>query len=216
MVLRGALAFVIGIAALACFTAVFFLAALGGGTALAALAVIAGVTLIATAFVGGARWLIIPALILVLPLAIVAAADIDMKGGVGERHYRPSSLTEVRDGYRLGMGELEVDLRDVDLPAGRTTVNLDVGIGGAIVRVPEDACVASNVQIGAGAASVLNHVNDGLDVAYASDSAPTGDAPEVYVDAEIGVGALDVRRGDEGPDWRFDHGPDNLPERSCP
>jgi phage shock protein PspC (stress-responsive transcriptional regulator) len=214
MVLHGAIALVIGIVAVACFAAVFFVAALGGGTVLAALAVIAGVTLVATAFVGGARWLIVPALILVLPLAIVAAADIDIKGGVGERHYRPASMADVHGKYRLGMGELDVDLRDVDLPAGRTTVKLDLGIGGAVVRVPENACVASNVDIGAGAGSVLGHVNDGVDVAYASDSEPKGDAPEVYIDADLGVGALDVRRGDDWPAWHWDR--DRDPEPACP
>jgi phage shock protein PspC (stress-responsive transcriptional regulator) len=214
MVARGAIALVIGVAAVACFAAVFFVAALGGGTALAALAVIAGVTLIATAFLGGARWLIVPALILVLPLAIVAAADIDIKGGAGERHYRPASIDDVRDGYRLGMGELEVDLRDVDLPAGRTTVKLDVGLGAALLRVPENACVASNVQIGAGVSGVLHHVNDGVDVAYASDSTPSGDAPEIYVDANIGIGGLDVRRGDDGRAWHWDR--DRSPEPACP
>jgi phage shock protein PspC (stress-responsive transcriptional regulator) len=216
MVLRAAIAFVIGVAALACFAAVFFVAALGGGTALAALAVIAGVTLVATAFVGGARWLIIPALILVLPLAIVAAADIDMKGGVGERQYRPTSLADMRDGYRLGMGQLVVDLRDVDLPPGRTDVKLDLGIGGAVVRVPDDACVTADVNIGAGAASVLNRINDGVDVAFASDHAPDGDAPQVQVNADIGVGALDVRRGDDGPDWNWDHHHGDPVEPVCP
>ena len=216
MVLSAAVAFVIGIAALACFAAVFFVAALGGGTALAALAVIAGVTLVATAFVGGARWLIIPALLLVLPLAIVAAAEIDMKGGVGERHYRPASLADVRDGYRLGMGELVVDLRDVDLPPGRTDIKLDVGIGGAVVRVPDDACVTADVQIGAGAVSMLNRINDGVDVAYASESAPNGDAPQVHVNADLGIGALDVRRGDSGPDWNWDRHHGDPVEPICP
>ena len=51
----------------------------------------AGVALVVAAFAGGARWLIVPALVLVLPLAIVAAADIDVDGGVGERQYRPAT-----------------------------------------------------------------------------------------------------------------------------
>jgi phage shock protein PspC (stress-responsive transcriptional regulator)/predicted membrane protein len=214
-VARIAIALLIGIAALGGFTAVFFAAALGGGTVLAALAVVAGITLIATAFIGGARWLIPPALILVLPLAIVAAGDISFKGGVGERHYRPATMADVRSGYRLGMGELEVDLRDVQLPPGRTTLKLDLGVGGALVRVPENACVSSNVKIGAGAVSVLNHrASDGVDVAYASDSSPSEGTPQVYVDADIGVGGLDVRRGDDGPPWNWHDDAAALP--ACP
>ena len=212
---RLAIALLIGIAALSGFIAVFVAAALGGGTVLAALAVAAGVALVATAFVGGARWLIAPALVLVLPLAIVAAADIDVKGGVGHREYRPATMAEVHDSYRVGVGDLVVDLRDVDLPAGRTDVQLDVGVGGAVVRVPDNACVSSDVEIGAGAARVLNRGNDGVDVAYASGSTPTGDAPQVHVNADIGVGGLEVRRGD-GPDWDWDDRFEDSDEAACP
>ena len=136
----------------------FVLAALGGGTTLAVLAIVAGVALVVAGLSGGARWLIAPALVLVLPLAIVTAADIRVDGGVGEREYRPASVAELRPSYELGMGELVVDMRDVDLPAGTTKLDLELGIGHAVVRVPEDACVSSDVQIGAGHAQVLDRV----------------------------------------------------------
>ena len=117
---RGTIALVIGIAAVGGFAGVFLLAAVGGGTTLAVLAIVAGVALVVAGLSGGARWLIAPALVLVLPLAIVAAADIRVDGGIGERHYRPATVHELRPSYELGMGELVVDLRDVDLPAGTT------------------------------------------------------------------------------------------------
>jgi len=198
VVARGALALLIGIAAVGAFVGVFALAALGGGTVLAVLAVVAGLALVVAAFAGGARWLIVPALVLVLPLAIVAAADIDVDGGVGERRYRPASTLELRPDYRLGMGELVVDLRDVELPAGRTDVHVQVGVGHTIVRVPEDACVSSDVEMGIGDAQVLDRRSDGVDVAFVQSAAPTAGAPQLHVDADIGVGALEVRRGD-GP-----------------
>ena len=52
-------------------------------------------------------------------------------------------------------------MRDVDLPAGATRVKVEMGIGHTVVRVPEDACVSSDVQIGAGHAQVLDRVSDG-------------------------------------------------------
>ena len=198
IVARGVLALLIGIAAVGAFAGVFALAALGGGTALAVLAVVAGVALVIAAFAGGARWLIVPALVLVLPLAIVAAADIDVKGGVGERSYRPASVQDLRPEYRLGVGELVVDLRDVDLSAGRTDVHVKVGVGHAIVRVPDDACVSSDVEMGIGDAQVLDRRSEGVDVAFAQTAAPAAGAPQLHLDADIGVGALEVRRGD-GP-----------------
>jgi hypothetical protein len=176
---------------------VFVLAALGGGTTLAVLAIVAGVALVVAGLAGGARWLIVPALVLVLPLAIVAAADISVDGGVGERHYRPASAADLRADYELGIGELIVDLRDVDLPAGTTRLGVEMGIGHTIVRVPEDACVTSDVRIGAGHARVLDRTSDGLDVAFAQASAPAGDQPRLHLDGDLGIAALEVVRGDD-------------------
>jgi len=197
LVARAVIALLIGIAAVGGFLGVFVLAALGGGTTLAVLAIVAGVALVVAGLAGGARWLIAPALVLVLPLAIVAAADIRVDGGVGERQYRPASVEELRPEYQLGMGELVVDLRDVDLPAGTTKLGIEMGIGHAVVRVPEDACVSSDVQIGAGHAEVFGRGSDGLDVDYAQAAAQTGDAPRLALDGQLGIGAVEVVRGDD-------------------
>ncbi len=175
-------------------------AALGGGVVIASLAVVTGLVLIGTAFAGGARWLIVPALVLVLPLGLVAAADIDLDGGVGEREYRPTSMTELRDRYELGMGELDIDLRDLDLPNGRTEMALDVGIGGVVVYVPADACVTSDVTIGAGVADIFDRDNEGLDVAVAAAADEPADRPTLHIDADLGFGALEVVREGSRPD----------------
>jgi phage shock protein PspC (stress-responsive transcriptional regulator) len=179
-------------------------AALGGGVVIASLAVITGLVLIATAFVGGTRWLIVPALALVMPLGVVAAADLDLDGGVGDREYSPATMTELRDRYELGIGALDVDLTDLDLPAGRTDLDIDVGIGEAIVYVPEDVCVTSDVEIGVGAADVFDRDNDGVDVSYASSATPPPGRPELHIEAEVGAGVVEVVREGALPD-QFGH-----------
>src|SRR5688572_3456038 len=126
---RVFLAALLAIAVAGAALGVGIVAALGGGVVIASLAVLAGLVLIGTAFVGGARWLIVPALALVLPLGIVAAADIDLDGGVGDREYHPASAAELRDRYEIGIGSIDVDLTGVDLPAGRTDLGIDVGMG---------------------------------------------------------------------------------------
>ncbi len=45
-------------------------------------------------------------------MATIAAAHVDLHGGMDERTYRPQTLAEVRSGYQLGAGRLEIDLRD--------------------------------------------------------------------------------------------------------
>ena len=200
IVLKAVIALLIGIAAVGGFIGVFLLAAIGGGTTLAVLAIVAGVALVVAAFAGGARWLIAPALVLVLPLAIVAAADIDVEGGVGERHYRPAAAADLRPEYKLAVGEMIMDMRDVELPSGTTTMRVEVGVGHALVRVPEDACVSSEVEMGAGHAQVLDRTSDGVDLAFEQTAARVTDAPRLQIDADVGIGALEVLRGDDMPD----------------
>src|SRR4051794_40384026 len=192
---RIALAALIGVAVLGAAIGVGLVAALGGGVVIAILAVVTGLALIGTAFVGGARWLIVPALALVLPLGIVSAAGIKLDGGVGDRDYRPATAAQLQDQYKLGIGSLIVDLRDVNLPADQTTnLKVRVGLGEAVVYVPSDACVTSDVQIGVGGSDVLDRGNSGVDVSYADEaSAPSG-RPTVHVDANIGMGVVEVVR----------------------
>jgi phage shock protein PspC (stress-responsive transcriptional regulator) len=175
-------------------------AALGGGVVIASLAVVAGLVLIGTAFVGGARWLIVPALALVLPLGVVAAADLDLNGGVGEREYRPSTMSELRDHYEIGIGAIDVDLTELDLPTGRTDLDLDVGLGEAVVYVPRGTCVTSDVEIGAGAADIFDRTNDGVEVAFAESATPPAGRPRLHINADIGVGAIEVVREGSLPD----------------
>jgi hypothetical protein len=170
-------------------------AALGGGVVIAILAIVAGLALIGTAFAGGARWLIVPALALVLPLGIVSAAGIDLDGGVGDRDYRPATVAQVRDHYDLGIGSLVVDLRDVDLPKGETTnLAVDVGLGEAVLYVPSDTCVSSDVQVGVGGSDVLDRDNDGVDVTYVDDAPAPAGRPKLHIDADIGMGVVEVVR----------------------
>ena len=185
-------------------------AALGGGVVIASLAVVAGLVLVGTAFVGGARWLIVPALALVLPLGIVAAADIDLDGGVGDREYRPSTMSELRDHYDIGIGAIDLDMTELELPDGRTNVDIDVGLGEAVVYVPREACVTSDVEIGAGVADVFDRDYDGVDVAFADAADPPADRPHLHLVADIGLGSIEVVREGSLPDqfrsrdFRFD------------
>ena len=191
---RIALAALIAVGVLGAAVGVGFAAALGGGVVIAILAVVAGFALIGTAFVGGARWMIVPALALVLPLGIVSAAGINLDGGVGDRDYRPGSMTQVQDHYKLGIGSMIVDLRDVELPQGRTDLNVNVGLGEAVLYVPANACVTSDVKIGVGASDVLDRDNHGADVHYVDAATAPAGRPELHVDAAVGIGAIEVVR----------------------
>jgi phage shock protein PspC (stress-responsive transcriptional regulator) len=210
---RIALAALIGVGIAGAALGVGLAAALGGGVVIASLAVVTGLALIGTAFVGGARWLILPALALVLPLGIVSAAGIDLDGGVGDRDYRPATTAQLRDHYEIGIGSLVVDLRDLDLPTDTTTdLAVDVGMGEAVLYVPADTCVSSDVQVGVGGSDVLDRDNDGVDVRYIDDAPAPAGRPKLHIDADVGVGVVEVvREGfvrDQWHDERFNSGDD--------
>jgi phage shock protein PspC (stress-responsive transcriptional regulator) len=213
---RIVVAVMIAIATVIAGAGVAVAAALGGGVVIAGLVVLAGVALVCTAFFGGARWLIVPAVALVLPLGLVAAGDLDFRGGIGERSYHPATAAELPDRYELGIGQLYVDLTDVELPAGRTDLQIDIGMGEAVLRVPEGVCVTSDVDVAAGGVDVLNSENAGIDVGYTQASTTSQQRrPVLHVDGEVGLGVLEVVRAGESPNF-VDRPADWEPQRDRP
>jgi phage shock protein PspC (stress-responsive transcriptional regulator) len=178
--------------------------AAGGGVVVAIVVIVAGVWLLTGAFVGGARWLILPALALALPAGVVAAAGIDIDGGIGEREYRPTAAAQVRDTYRLGVGRLVVDLRDAQLPPGDRRLNVDVGVGEVVIAVPPDVCVTSTARLGAGEVGVFDRDAGGIDVDWLDDRSALPGTTRLVLDADIGLGALHV--GYDDPDQVGEHG----------
>lgn len=202
---RAALGVGLLIGCFALSVASFFASGLGGGVVVASIVIAAGAGLVAAAFVGGARWLVLPALAIALPLAFVSAAGIDLDGGFGERQERPGSLAEVEDGYRLGAGQLVVDLRDVDLPAGDHPLSVRIGTGHALVLVDQDVCVASRARVGIGAVAIFDRDGGGIDVDWRDSRRAPADTARLVLDGEVGLGLIEVRHardlGPHGPNW---------------
>ena len=181
-------------------------AAAGGNGVVAAIVIASGLALIAGAFVGPqARWMIVPAIAMALPAGVVAAANIDVKGGYGDKTYRPANVESVRDSYRLGAGKLVVDLRGAHLTPGDHHIKLDLGVGEAQLLVPRDVCVSANTHLGIGGVQVFRRSSGGVDVDRQEQrEAPVG-TPRVIVDANLGVGAFTVHHeADEG--WNGKNG----------
>jgi phage shock protein PspC (stress-responsive transcriptional regulator) len=163
--------------------------------------VVIGAALVIMAFTGGARWLALPAIAFVISVAVTAAAGVDLHGGVGDRTYRPTTLGEVRDGYQLGAGRLEIDLRDVRFPAGYTYLPVRLGVGEVVVLVPKGVCVATRARVGGGYVGALDRQAEGLDVNWVNRPFPTPPTPHLMLDAHLGLGALFVVDRPLGHGW---------------
>ncbi len=197
------------------FVAVTFGAALGGGAVIAGLVIALGGALVISSFLGGRRWLVLPALVIAIPLGFVAAAGLDVNGGVGERDYQPTTVAELEDGYQLGIGQMRLDLTRVDLPPGRTPLKLDMGIGSVRLFVPDDVCVATDVRVGAGYARVLDRDSGGLDVDWRQSPVEGAGVKRLVIHGDVGIGELQVVNDRSSfTDWEGDKQVDNAFDRS--
>jgi hypothetical protein len=136
---------------------------------------------------------------------VVAAADFDVKGGYGEKTYRPASAAAVRDSYRLGVGHLVVDLRDARLTPGDHRIKIRLGVGEADLIVPRNVCVSTQSHMGIGGTEVFDRDNGGIDVDWQDERNAREGTPRVVVDGDIGIGAITVHH-DEDQGWNAEPG----------
>jgi phage shock protein PspC (stress-responsive transcriptional regulator) len=131
------------------------------------------------------------ALVVVAIAIFVAIFPVHLSRGVGDRTYTPAALTDLDRSYRLGVGDLTLDLRNVRLPAGETKLTTRVDVGALRVIVPSDAAVRVRADVGLGYLNLLGAGNDGRDV---NDAISEPGAHVLVLDAHVGVGSLRVNR----------------------
>jgi phage shock protein PspC (stress-responsive transcriptional regulator) len=178
--------------------------AAGGGTVIAAVVIALGVAMVVFAFNNrSARWLALPALVLAIPSGVVAAAGADTDGGVGQRTYKPATIAEVKgDTYKLGIGELVVDLRGMRWPRqAPVSLKVKVGTGHALILVPRDVCVQSKTHTGMGYVNILGSESGGADVQDERGTLMRAKGPQLLLDADMGIGAVEVRHARNDGRW---------------
>lgn len=112
---------------------------------------------------------------------------------VGEHVYQPRSLAELAPDYSLGVGDLTLDLSQLDFSGTTREVQVHLGLGRASVIVPTDTQVKALGHVGFGEATVLERHEDGLGNSVEASS--TGSAGTLLIDLHVGMGEGTVRRG---------------------
>lgn len=194
-----------------------FAVALGWGVPVGIGIIVIGALLVLVAFRGGVRWLILPVMALVLGASVAAAADLDFRGGIGDREYHPLSAGAIpAGGYRLGVGNLVVDLRDLDWSRARVLhLNVDLGAGQANVFVPASVCVVGSGHIRAGESEIAGERGDGFDVDQ-SVGAGSSAVPRLEIDARVDAGQLRVINSDTADVDNPGYGPGRFHEDTQP
>jgi phage shock protein PspC (stress-responsive transcriptional regulator) len=186
--------------------------ATGHGTAIAVTVIVLGLALVAAAFAKGVSsrftpWLLTAALVLGVPAGAIAAADIKFDNSVGERTYTPTVAADIpADGYKLGTGQLVVDLRQLPWKAGQTiAASAHLGMGQMIISAPPNVCVQGHATGKAGELVVAGQVSHGIDPDVSIGTA-TSKAPRLQLDADIQIGQMIVT--DQSPKKIEDFGAD--------
>ena len=153
---------------------------------------IVGVALVVSAWVGRARGLVFLAVALAIGLGIVAAIDTPIEGGIGDRDYRPATIAQLESEYRLAIGSMTIDLRDVPIRTGTTEITASVAIGELVVLVPNDVTVDVHAEAGIGQVSVFGEVDSGTGVEQ-TDIERAG-VRVLQLDLRTGIGQARVER----------------------
>jgi predicted membrane protein len=137
--------------------------------------------------------LVLPALLLAAVLVVVAAIDIPLEGGVGERRWEVLRVSDLDDDYELGIGEATLDLGALDLPDGRDAeIEVHLGIGHLEVIVPEGASLDVRAEAGAGEIRVLGHRDEGMGVELDRSFRGDRDGDRFVLDLHVGLGQIEV------------------------
>jgi predicted membrane protein len=149
--------------------------------------------------------IIVAAVVLLLLLAAVVAglvigrvvgAVADREGGVQVRTEQPTSIEELKDSYELGVGALELNLEDLDLPDGTTEVEARVDDGALTVVVPKDVAVRVDAEAENGALGILGRDSSGEDVErnYTQEGYEQAQR-RLSLELSVDTGAVSVQRG---------------------
>ena len=125
-------------------------------------------------------------------------------GGFGDLEATPQTLASVQPIYQRTAGDIELDLRQLDLAvpqggdASPVRTRIEVGAGDVEVTVPRDADVTLTSNVGIGEISFEDrHLSDGDLRLPVTDLGADGVASgrRIILDVQQGVGNLEVHRG---------------------
>jgi phage shock protein PspC (stress-responsive transcriptional regulator) len=127
--------------------------------------------------------------------ALFLTMSVPLQGGIGSRVEQPANTAELSHSYRLAIGELELDLASLQLPAGDTHVDASVGVGRLLITVPADVDVEVDGHAGSGDLDLLGQSKSGFSIdRTVRDTPAASPGRRLVLDAGVGVGQVEVRR----------------------
>lgn len=157
-----------------------------------------GAGLVVGAWWGRARGLIaLGAVTVLVLLASTAIAQLpgDINGGAGRRSYRPETVAQLRDTYRHGMGEMQIDLTALELEPGQdVAVDASLSVGSLQVVVPDDVGVDVTATAQFGAVDVLDRTSEGSGATTTLSEPGAEGSATISLDLAAVMGEIEVHR----------------------
>lgn len=155
---------------------------------------VVGAALVVSTWFGRSFVLIPLGIVLAGLMSISTVIDVPITGGVGDKRATPLTVTELKNEYHLGVGDLRLDLTHLNFERGSVhTVKASVGIGSLRVTVPRNATVELRGHAGLGELRLFDQREGGIDVDRDSTQSAVGEnAPRLILDVEVGIGEVRV------------------------
>ena len=128
-------------------------------------------------------------LVLLSTFVAVLVTGVSLRGGIGSKAWRPTSAAQMATNYRAGIGNLTLDLRQVDFATRTVHVSASVAIGRLLVEVPPGVRVSVSAKSGIG--DVV--YGSGGDAAFSGGSSTSGQV--LVLNAQVGIGEVQLVRG---------------------
>lgn len=157
---------------------------------------ITGAGLVVGAFTGRARGLIPLGIALLTWISLTSILDVPFTGGMGERRHDPDVLADIEPVYRLGIGEMVIDLTELDpneLRGERIEIEASIAMGALEVILPDSVTITGHARAQLGDVQAFGDGEEGGDAEIELERAGTEGAGIVDLDLEVGLGEVRVR-----------------------
>lgn len=167
---------------------------LNATTVLAVATIVVGLAVMILSADGPHVGLIVFGFILALVGTATALTPLEgFQGGVGDRVVNVATVAEIGADYNVAIGQLTIDLRDVEEVRSHISLKASVGMGELLVRLPEGVDFEVNANAGAGEVDILGQAKDGVGVEdhYATPGFDEG-AAGISLDLDVFLGRVEV------------------------
>jgi len=131
------------------------------------------------------------AFVLVAAAIFAAVFHVHVEDGIGDQTYNVTDVRDLRSSYKLGIGDLRIDLGNLKVPPGETTVKGSVDVGRLLVIVPPDVPLRVRSEADFGTVKLLGSSSDGRKVDKSLDESG---GRVLVIDAHVGAGSVHIDR----------------------